>query len=226
MRKIIITLMTALLPLMAMAQSKNVSVDSVGTLGNQLTDSIRFKVTELKVSGPLNGADLKLLQQIVNRTKVNKKNEGEQLVTSIDLSDAVISEGKDGMKTKANELPNGMFSGAKQLIKVVLPKDIINIPNSCFDGCKSLREIQLPDGVKSIGNKAFEDCENLTAINIPQGVSAIGSDAFENCRSLTAIEIPADVKKINNATFKGCQSLRSVTMSKGVTSIGNDAFRD
>ena len=46
MRKKIITLMTALLPLMAMAQSKNVSVDSVGTLGNQLTDSIRFKVTD------------------------------------------------------------------------------------------------------------------------------------------------------------------------------------
>ena len=58
----------ATMPLMALAQQKNISVDSVGTLERQLPEDVRFKIAELKVSGPLNGADLKLLGQIVTRT--------------------------------------------------------------------------------------------------------------------------------------------------------------
>ena len=107
MKKKYLTLLFAIMPLMAMAQSMNVSVDSVGKLATQLPDSIRFKVADLKVSGPLNADDLKLLSQIVTRTKTNKKVLTECLVKSIDLSEADITE-----------LPNGLFSGAKSLVRV------------------------------------------------------------------------------------------------------------
>ena len=119
--KKLLTLIAALMPLMALAQSLNVSVDKAGTLAEQLPDSIRFKIAELKVTGPLNGADLKLLSQIVTRTKTNKKIADERLVTSIDLSEAVITEGKEGQKTEANVLPAGLFSGAKSLVRAILP---------------------------------------------------------------------------------------------------------
>jgi hypothetical protein len=55
---------------MGMAQSQiNVTVDSVGQLSKKIDDKTKFQIAELTVSGPLNGADLKLIQQIVNRSK-------------------------------------------------------------------------------------------------------------------------------------------------------------
>ena len=62
----------AALPLLASAQtSKNVTVEAVGQLSKQIQNDEKFKISELKVSGPLNSADVKLLQQIVNRSKAN-----------------------------------------------------------------------------------------------------------------------------------------------------------
>ena len=68
MKKILV-LLVALMPFVAMAQEKSVHVDSVGHLARLLPESERFKVADLKVTGSLNGADLKLLTQIVTRTK-------------------------------------------------------------------------------------------------------------------------------------------------------------
>ena len=108
-----------LLPLSVSAQiSKNVTVDAVGQLSKQIPNEEKFKISELKISGPLNSADVKLLQQIVCRSKANEK-KGECLVTSVDISEAVFTEGKDAKAT--NKLPNGLFAGAKQLLKVSLP---------------------------------------------------------------------------------------------------------
>ena len=70
--KRLITIALAALPLLASAQiSKNVTVDSVGTLSKQIEKEEMYKISELKVSGRLNAADVKLLQQIVNRSKAN-----------------------------------------------------------------------------------------------------------------------------------------------------------
>ena len=114
--KRLFTLVLAALPLFATAQTtKNVTVDAVGQLEKQITNDEKFKISELKVSGPLNSADVKLLQQIVNRSKANEK-KGECLVTAVDISEAVFTEGKEAKAT--NKLPNGLFSGAKNLLKV------------------------------------------------------------------------------------------------------------
>ena len=98
MKKLMIILMAAL-PMLVMAQ-KSIKVDSVGKLAIQLGDE-KFKVADLKISGPLNGNDLKLLQDIVTRTKVDKKNPGECLVSAIALSDVTIVESKEGLKVSA-----------------------------------------------------------------------------------------------------------------------------
>ena len=166
MKKIICILMAAM-PLLAMAQGRtSVKLDEAGQLASKILEDDRFKITELKVSGPMNGADIKLMQQIVNRTKAKEKN-GECLVMSVDLSEATITEGKEGMKTKANELPNGLFSGAKALTTVILPQNITNISKSCFEDCKALVTMTIPETVTTIDNAAFKNCESLSAISIP-----------------------------------------------------------
>ena len=236
-----------LLPFCAFSQTtKNVTVDAVGQLSKQITTDEKFTISELKVSGPLNSADVKFLQQIVNRSKANEK-KGECVVTAVDISEAVFTEGKEAKAT--NKLPNGLFSGAKQLLKVTLPQGITNISKSCFDGCAALPEIDIPSSVITIENQAFQGCESLAAISIPRNVATIGDEAFENCTALTSVEIPDNVsdlgsqafngckaltsiniagkvKKIGSSTFKGCEALTSVSLPKDLKSIGNDAFRD
>ena len=210
----------------AHAQSMNISVDSVGKLEKQLPDDIRFKVAELKVSGPLNGADLKLLSQIVTRTKVNKKVVGECLVTSIDLSEAVIKEGKEGMKTENNTLPNGLFSGATSLVKALLPKNILNISRNCFDNCSSLAEMPIPETVITIGSNAFSDCPRLSTFDLPNVLTEIEHDAFEGCISLTAIQSPESVLELGDNAFKGCKSLSKVVINGKIKEIGISTFQD
>ena len=69
MKKLMIILM-AVIPMLSMAQEKlNVRVDSVGKLASKISIDQKFKIADLTVSGALNGADLKLLQEIVNRTE-------------------------------------------------------------------------------------------------------------------------------------------------------------
>ena len=128
----------ALIPLCASAQSKNVTVDAVGQLSTQIGNDEKFKISELKISGPLNSADIKLFQQIVNRTKASEK-KGECVVTSVDISEAVFTEGKTPVPM--NTLPNGLFQGAGKLTKVVLPSGITSLGKSCFEDCSSLTQV-------------------------------------------------------------------------------------
>ena len=138
----------AALPMLAMAQnSLDVKLDSAGQLATKIADDQRFKISDFKISGPLNGDDLKLLQQIVTRTKA--KNPDECLVNSVDLAGATIIESniKGAIKTQADELPAGMFAGAKALKKVVLPSGLKSIGKEAFQTCESLPEIIIPSGV-------------------------------------------------------------------------------
>ena len=159
--KRLFSILLAALPLLAAAQvSKNVTVDAVGKLSEQIGNDEKFKISELKVSGPLNAADIKLFQQIVNRTKANEK-KGECVVTSVDISEAVFTEGKTAIPT--NTLPNGLFQGASKLTKVVLPAGITSLGKGCFEDCKSLTSVQIPESVTTLDDETFKDCESLVS---------------------------------------------------------------
>ena len=67
-----------------LAQQMTVTVDSVGQLSKQLPDSIRYTISELKICGPLNGSDLKIIQLMTSRLKAKKPTDA--VLTSLDLS--------------------------------------------------------------------------------------------------------------------------------------------
>ena len=92
----------------------------------------------------------------------------------------------------------------------------------------------IPDGVTSIGNYAFLDCSSLTAITIPEGVTSIGDYAFRDCSSLTDIVVAegnqkydsrggckAIIETASNTLISGCST---TIIPEGVTSIGGSAF--
>ena len=201
-----------LLPFCASAQiSKHVTVDSVGQLAKQIDNEEKFKISSLSVSGPLNSADVKLLQQIVNRAKASEK-KGECVVTSVDLSGAVFTEGKEAKATTT--LPNGLFSGAKQLVKVILPQGITAISKSCFDGCSSLPDIQIPS---SVTVEEDDGDGNVTEVTYP--VTAIGEDAFYDMDGIESVTIPASVTNIYDWAFEDCFGLTNVVFAGGMASV-------
>ena len=133
-----------MLPMGALAQQMTITTDSVGQLGQQLPDSIRYTMQELKICGPLNGNDLKVIQLITSRLKPKKPT--DQVLTMLDLSEANIIEGKGNFRTRADVLPAAMFLNCKALERVVLPNGTLEVSRSCFSGCVSLREVEIPDG--------------------------------------------------------------------------------
>ena len=88
----LISVLFAFASFSAAAQQLTVTVDSVGQLGTQLSENIRYSMTDLKICGPLNASDLKFIQQLTNRVKAKKSN--SQTLTSLDLSEAEITESK------------------------------------------------------------------------------------------------------------------------------------
>ena len=72
MRNKLLILLMVLLPMGAMAQQMTITTDSVGQLAQQLPDSIRYTMQELKICGPINGNDLKVIQLITSRLKPKK----------------------------------------------------------------------------------------------------------------------------------------------------------
>ena len=72
--KKLLSILLAALPIVGMAQSQiTVTVDSAGKLSKKIDDKTKYQIAELTVSGPINGSDLKLIQQIVNRSKAKEK---------------------------------------------------------------------------------------------------------------------------------------------------------
>ena len=143
-----------LLPLLVSAQEViTVNVDSAGHLLKQITEAKMYKISELTVKGQINGIDLNVIQDIASRNKA--KGDTTFLLKKLDMTDAVIVEGKEGMKTKANVLPDKFFSGCKSLEQVALPSGVTNISDHAFDGCKNLLTVTIPGTVTEMGSYAF-----------------------------------------------------------------------
>ena len=214
-----------LLPLSVFAQNElTVSVDSIGTLSKYLPDSIRYKISSLTISGDLNGADFALIKDIAGRTKIKDKT--DFLLKKIDLSEVTIIESKNGLKTKAEEVPDRLFAGARALEHVVLPTSATSIGKSVFDGCKELQTVVLPDELREIHASAFNGCEKITEIELPESLVTIEDHVFTGCTALERITIPKEVTRVGANSFENCKHLTSIDILGPIASVENATFRN
>ena len=72
--------------------------------------------------------------------------------TTVDLSDAVIED---------NKFKSNVFKNRKNLKKMRLHEDIINVAGNSFAGCSNLSDIILPAGLQKLGGSAFSGCRKL-----------------------------------------------------------------
>ncbi|MBO4802765.1 MAG: leucine-rich repeat protein [Bacteroidaceae bacterium] len=144
-----------------------VNVEKAGTLSSLLESSD----SELKVTGYINGTDIKYLRQLTNQGGVK----------SLDLSEVRIVSGGtayvDDFKTENDVIGKNMFKE-----------------------CTKLRSILLPQTVTAILSGAFAN-SGITEIDIPNSVSQLGSDAFSYCSALSKVVIGSRVSKMDQGVF-------------------------
>lgn len=195
-----------------------VHVTEPGTLKSLLTDEQMRTVISLKVTGNINGDDIRTIDASM------------LVVERVDLSDTDITG-------------SGSFSGAgllygKQTLKeIIYPESCTNIGANAFIYCRNLKTVIAP-GVRVIGSKAFYNCYNLTDLTMSSlmySASAVFKDSFSGCNSLNisiydpsgvipmtiagnvsygsgqyrsipmkTLYIPANIREIEIRTFVGC----------------------
>ena len=182
------------------AQELVVTVDSIGQFGTRLPDSLRFSMTELKITGPMGGADLKILQNMLKNPRQKKST--DKVLAVLDLSEASIVESRGSFHTKTDILPSSMFQGCKNLERVILPSSTQEVSISLFSGCVNLKEVEVPEGTLVINKYAFNGCVSLKEIKLPSTITAIKNHAFDGCTSLSNIEIPDAVEVIDEDALR------------------------
>ena len=209
-----------------------IKLEKAGTLPDRIESSKKYKITNLKIIGEINGTDLKMIRDMAGRTDEFNSTDGKLSV--LDLSKAKIVEGGDSYYcylghyyyTSNDVIGRSAFDDCSGLTSLTLPAGITEIGRYAFDGCSGLTSLTLPAGITYIGQGAFGGCSGLTSLTLPAGITEIGGCAFLGCTGLTSLTLPASITKIDDYTFYGCTGLTSLTLPAGITEIGRYAFDD
>ena len=141
-----------------------IKLEEAGTLPSKIGDTKKYKITNLKIMGEINGTDLRFIREMAGCDYKGMGTEGK-LVT-LDLSEAKIVEGGD-------------IYFYSSYFYCYTSDDVIG--GYAFYGCSSLTSLTLPSNVTKIGESAFEGCSSLTSLTLPSSVTEIGRSAFKGC---------------------------------------------
>ena len=212
-----------------------VKLDEAGTLPDKIGSAKKYKITNLKIIGEINGTDWRMIRDMAGRNVSHDETEGK--LSELDLSDASRVPGGEyditcayfdypsKIHTSYQVIGDLAFEGCSGLTSLKLPSDIRLIGRNAFEGCSGLTSITLPSGVTEIQHSAFYGCSGLTSITLPSGVTEISNSTFSGCSGLTSLTLPSGVTEIGSSAFSGCSGLTSLTLPSGVTWIGHFAFK-
>ena len=249
MKKVLITIIAMLLPMLASADA--VEIDGIYYNLNIGDYTASVSSNPNKYSGVVNIPE-KITYEKVDYV-VNSIGSGS-FFKNYSLSSVIIPNSVTTIGESAFEHCNGLNS-------ITIGSGVKNICINAFDDCKFISSVHIsdlkawcsiifagpesnplyfakqlfingeevktlviPSNVTSICEMAFYNCKNLTSLIIHNGVTSIGGDAFKNCIGLTSATIGNSVTSIGNGAFCGCSGLTSITIPNSVTSIGSSAF--
>ncbi|MBR5576114.1 MAG: leucine-rich repeat protein [Bacteroidaceae bacterium] len=193
----------------SMALSKDnvaeVTVKTAGTFFDEVYNHYgnSSQITDLKIIGPLNGTDIKLL-----------RTEFANLV-SLDMSEVDIvagggsyytNENNTVQNTSANTFPAYFMtqSNLTKLESIILPNSVTTIPHGSF--------VDVFNG----GDKPISTYK-LTKVVLGENLAEIGEIVF-GC-SMKSIHIPASVTSIGGAAFGYCPYLETITVDEQNTAF-------
>jgi len=223
-----------------------ITVDTPGRLQELIADSIKSKISSLKINGKINSTDLRTIRQIAGNNPDGTIQRSS--LVSLDLSDAVIVSGGDPylvddkrqLTTNDNEIPERAFFNCKSIRKLILPKSTMTIGDGTFGKLGRLDSISIPTGDDK--NYIFDgqtlmtkDSKEIIAVmpnnkgdfNVAKGITKIHNYGFSGCSKLTKIVLPNTITTIGDEVFSGNNSLGIIRLySKEVPVLGHNAFTD
>lgn len=211
-----------------------INVSTAGTLPTLISSTDKYSITDLTLTGNLNGTDIKFLRDMAGRNYKDSITPGKLTILNLENANIVkggeffiyISEYDYYDYTKDNSISSSMFRYLTNLVSITLPKSINYIGSYAFKGCTRITSIIIPEGVITINAGAFSGCIKLSQITIPQSVTTIGNSAFYQCFELTNITLPPNITSISDNTFQECKKLATLEIPGGVTSLARGVFYD
>ena len=238
MKKLLLSILSLLLPMLASAYDIAVENDDVTIYYNYINNGTELEVTYIGpnfYSSATYSGEVKIPDEVTYRSRTRK-------VTSIgenafyrcrDLTSVTIPN-------SVTKIGDGAFMNCSGLISVTIGNSVTSIGNNAFDGCTNLTSVHITDlaawckiafsysesNPLYYGQHLFLNDEEIKDLVIPNSVTSIGNYAFERCTGLTSVTIPNSVTSIGYYAFQGCSGLTSVTIPNSVTTIEGYAFCD
>ena len=169
-----------------------INVETAGTLSSLLTSTDK----ELKVTGVINGTDIKYIRSLVTAGKV----------TSLDWSEVRIVAGgeayNESYTTADDVIGEKMFYQCSKLVAMVLPNTITSIQKNAF-ASTGIKTIDIPNSVRSVGEDAFAYCNSLATVVIGKKVNQLSKGVFYGSAVTKAYVKPMTPPAISSYLFGG-----------------------
>lgn len=209
------------------ATQKEISTGQAGMLSSLLTEDEMRTLTELFISGPLNGSDIRVLRTMSKNYSLSILN----------LKDASIVAGGNAYHTDSdgtsyytidNDLSTRIFTSCKALTSIVLPQNLKIIGDEAFQNCSKLSHIEWFEGLDSIGEGAFSNTALTGDILLPKSLRTIGRRAFFQNNQIQKVIIQSDITVPKygtlyavggNSPFAYCEQLMEVVVNEGCTKL-------
>lgn len=198
-------IMLTLLYVCITASGRDVTVRTPGTLHTTIKSNEKYKISELKIEGALNSADIMMLRDMAGCDAKEQRTEGR--LKRIDMSGVTF------VKDITPFIENNKSS---------IINDIYTLPAYMFSNC-IIEEVVLPHSIKAIGVRSF-GYSALKKITLPENI-VVNNDAFKGCRKLSEVTFPYFTKELWSECFSGCTGLKSITINN-IGLLGSRAFRN
>lgn len=222
--------------------AKEVTLKKAGTLESMFTEEEKECVTKLKISGPLNGADIRFIRKMagaIDSSLFSGWTGGT--LRSLDLSAASIvndnapyivtlahgrwttnppyKEYEDGRRVYYGKPKVFNFSNMTKREWTDFKRTVGAKQDDRFytrtDDNRCWINYVCQKGV--IGRYMFKECSSLNTLILPEKTREIQDNAFFGCSSLVTMHIPQKTNAISNKMFTGCISLVKVELPKSIS---------
>lgn len=215
-------LLATLVAATAWAQQRVVHVETAGTLPTLISASEKYQITDLKLTGEINGTDAALLRDMGGAKNVNTKTNGR--LASLDLSEVRIVSGGSAyfswagtdFYTEDDVMGSYMLLYASKIKSLKLPRGIKAIGDQVFGTLTDLKELEIPEGVKSIGIGCFINCNSIVSLRLPDAVETLGVGCFQRMEALREVHLGNGVRELDNSLFLNDNALETVSLGSGV----------
>lgn len=176
-----------------LGKAVQITVKSPGTLPELVKDK-KYKITNLMLSGTLNGTDLRYLREMAGSDFNQQPTPGK--LVRLDMSDAAFTKGGEPyinyleiqyIKDNArNTVPDFAFRNCR--LKEVIMKHTSFIGDGAFEYIAPLQRVVLPEDA-TLSSYAFNECPKLTEVVFPELTLSVNTFAFRNNTKLEKLEL-------------------------------------